>query len=358
MNEPPLPPSAAPPPNGTAAAPRPGPGAEAERPADGPDLKTVMLDLWQRAGLSGEPLDQGGTSGTSGAPGRTGSAGLTGLTGLTGLPPAAGAAAARNPAGTGGSGGLRLAGALGRGLLDLIYPPCCPITGQDLAQSPNPWLARAVVEALPVLAAPQCLRCSAPLRLAGDARPNQRCRWCDECTGAFDRSVCLWEYSGIGRELILAFKFGGERQLAALLGAWLYAAGAARGLFSAVRWLAPVPGSQQLSSAATQENHATQLARAVAAADRAQPRPLGLEVWPEALHKIRRTQPQATLAREARLTEPAASLVCGDPARAAQETVVVVDDVLTTLATASEAARALTAAGARQVRLLALARTL
>ncbi|HTL53095.1 MAG TPA: hypothetical protein VL860_11000 [Planctomycetota bacterium] len=170
--------------------------------------------------------------------------------------------------------------------------------------------------------------------------------------------MCLWEYEAAGRDLVLTFKFGGQRNLAILLGRWLYAVARERELFQGAKWLAPAPGSQQLSALVADENHAIQLARAIAAADAAAARPIGLRVLPQALAKVRATTPQALLPLAKRLAEPANSMVYSANVSIQGECVILIDDVLTTLATATEAARALTAAGAREVRLLALARTL
>ncbi len=90
-------------------------------------------------------------------------------------------------------------------------------------------------------------------------------------------------------------------------------------------------------------------------------RSLGLTCLRWGLVKLRATRDQATLADAAlrrtnvtgafRASRPGAAAVCG-------RAVILVDDVLTTGATAADCARALHDAGARDVRVLAFARTL
>jgi len=67
-------------------------------------------------------------------------------------------------------------------------------------------------------------------------------------------------------------------------------------------------------------------------------------------------RPQASLPRSERLRAPSGTVVVADPRRVEGRTVLLVDDVLTTGATASEAARVLRRAGAARVLVAVAAR--
>ena len=81
---------------------------------------------------------------------------------------------------------------------------------------------------------------------------------------------------------------------------------------------------------------------------------LGIPLDETALRRTRKGRAQAGLTREERLVN-AAGLFRADPDRAAGRRVLLVDDVITTGATAAACARALTAAGAEWVAVAGLA---
>lgn len=81
---------------------------------------------------------------------------------------------------------------------------------------------------------------------------------------------------------------------------------------------------------------------------------LGIPLDETALRRTRKGRAQAGLTREERLVN-AAGLFRADPGRAAGRRVLLVDDVITTGATAAACARALTAAGAEWVAVAGLA---
>lgn len=78
-------------------------------------------------------------------------------------------------------------------------------------------------------------------------------------------------------------------------------------------------------------------------------RALGLPVAPRALRRIRRTQAQPGLGAAERRVNLAGAFVVCHPATVSGRHVVLVDDVLTTGATANACAGALRAAGASRV---------
>jgi len=83
---------------------------------------------------------------------------------------------------------------------------------------------------------------------------------------------------------------------------------------------------------------------------------LGSAVWEQVLQRTRWTRPQVELSGDERRRNVRDAFRVTDAARLQGKALLLVDDVLTTGATISEAARALKAAGAAQVDVFALAR--
>jgi ComF family protein len=143
-------------------------------------------------------------------------------------------------------------------------------------------------------------------------------------------------------------KFRGRRRLASLLGR----EAARRWVLSGDLWgaaaLVPVPLSRKRRRERGY-NQAALIARAVS-------RESGIPIRARILKKIRERPPQAGLSREARRKNVAGVYRASLPPSLRGETLLLVDDVLTTGATADSASRALLAAGAGAVDVLALAR--
>jgi ComF family protein len=183
-----------------------------------------------------------------------------------------------------------------------------------------------------------CARCGA----AGAAGP---CARCAAEPPAWDWARAAAEYEGVARDAIHAFKFDGKTALARPLAAlvaeqWGVAVG------SDVAALVPVP----LARGRRRErgfNQAALLAGRLGAR-------LGVPVRAGWLARVRATRPQSDLGAAERRANVRGAFAA--PATVAGRHVVVVDDVLTTGATAAECARALRLAGAARVGVLTVAR--
>lgn len=196
-------------------------------------------------------------------------------------------------------------------------------------------LCTACVARLPRILDPVCDRCGVPsLRSA--------CVRCRAAPPAFRRARAPFAYAGPARDALIAFKLAGERRAVRALAAEMAAAAAGTLAGDAMCFVPALPRA----SRARGFNPAEALARAVA------PR-LRIPVVP-LIRKVRETADQAGLLRPARL----ANLRGAFRANGAPEEVLLVDDVMTTGATAEECARALQTAGARLVDVLTLARSL
>jgi ComF family protein len=177
------------------------------------------------------------------------------------------------------------------------------------------------------------------------------CRACLRRPPAFARAVALGPYrADLGNPNVLArtvqcLKYRGHRTLAAPLAALL----AARYPFAADALLVPVPlHTARLRSRGF--NQALLLARGLA-------RRRSLALAPRLLMRVRPTEEHARLDAEARRrnVRDAFRIRSGTPL--AGRSVVLVDDVLTTGATADACARTLRAAGAGRVDVYTVGRT-
>ncbi len=235
-------------------------------------------------------------------------------------------------------------------VLDLVYPALCPACGVALGVARRDPLCGACWAGVTRIGPPSCARCGLPFLTFGDdgARwPGGLCAGCAAEPPAYDYARAAAIYAGPLREAVHALKFERRRALAAPL-ADLIAEQCLAGLPAPVDALVPVP----LGPARERErgfNQATLLAERLATA-------VAAPVRPRWLTRARPTQPQSDLgAAERRLNVrnafAASTAVAG-------RHVIVVDDVLTTGATAADCARALKAAGARMVGVLAVARAL
>lgn len=216
-------------------------------------------------------------------------------------------------------------------MADLLYPQQCLGCGRLVRGG----LCHACLVNLPRPGPEVCRRCGAPTTVA-----VAKCRECRKARFAFDvaRQAVLFT-SGV-REAILRLKYRSERALADALGL-LLAEVAATFDPRPCTWVPS--GQRRLRERGF--DHARLLAEACAGR-------LGLPISP-LLIRACQTRPQVGLEPDVRRTNVKGAFACPcvPPSR-----VLVIDDVFTTGATASEAARALKAAGADHVRVLCLAR--
>jgi len=212
--------------------------------------------------------------------------------------------------------------------LDVVFPPRCA----GCARGDWPFCGDCR-DALVVLEPPWCERCGRPARdsIAG-------CGDCPPAPLASSRAPFLYE--GPARAAILRLKFSGWRNVAAALADAMVAVGP--GPADAVTWV-PLAGPRLAERGYDQ---ARALALAVGARLRLPVAPFVRRVIP--------TLPQARRSgTERRAAMRGAFAPRGGPP---PERVLLVDDVLTTGATASACAQAIVGMGARRVTLLTAAR--
>lgn len=188
----------------------------------------------------------------------------------------------------------------------------------------------------------RCLGCGLRLSVGG-----ARCGACLDTPLPFERCLCAVDYGAPWDRLIAGFKYGGQVDLADILSARLHQA-----LDDAAAWpdlVLPVPLAPE-RLAERGYNQAWELARRVA-------RRAGRPASATALQRPLARAPQAGLGRQERRRNLQGAFAVPDASRVAGLRVALVDDVLTTGATAAEATQALRAAGVRAVQVWALART-
>lgn len=236
---------------------------------------------------------------------------------------------------------------LGRRGLDLLLPPRCIVTRQivdrDGAVAPSAWAT------LTFIAAPFCESCALPFAFdAGDDGETLLCGACIADPPAFSRTRAALLYDDSSRDMILRFKHGDQTHAVTTFAPWLARAG--QHVLEGADMIVPVP-LHRWRLLARRYNQAALLAAAVA-------KRTGLVHLPDALIRNRATPSQGhrkAVERKANLR----GAIKVHPRHAVGlkgKVIVLVDDVMTTGATANECGRILKRAGAADVRVLALAR--
>jgi len=196
------------------------------------------------------------------------------------------------------------------------------------------------------LAAPACACCGYPFEF--ETPPGTLCAACRRRLPDFARARAVFAYDDVSRGLILSFKHADRIHGAPAFGRWLARAGAA--LTPDADLIVPVP-LHRWRLFARRYNQSALLAHALG---RAVDRPVAVDL----LVRRRRTPPQGRLSRSARIRNMRGAFAVRPRwrARLRGARILLVDDVLTTGATAEACARALVRAGANAVDVLTLAR--
>jgi ComF family protein len=230
-------------------------------------------------------------------------------------------------------------------LIDLVYPPRCPLCGEGLAAQGG--LCSACWQELAIPGEPACALCQRPF---GDGMPEGAiCAPCLADPPRHDGVAAGTLYNDASRKLVLAFKHGRRIALAPLLARMV----AARLPQLDGDWVAvPVP-LHRLRLWKRGFNQSALLAREIA-------RLSGAEVMVDGLVRRKRTPSLGGLGRKAR-ARVLSGAIAVNPQRAVRlkgAQVLLVDDVMTSGATSRACVSTLKRAGARKVVIACFARVL
>ena len=231
-----------------------------------------------------------------------------------------------------------------RHALDTALPPLCPTCraplGDDAGLCASCWSKLSFIEK------PFCARLGIPFTY--DPGPGLLSMEAIAAPPAYDRARAAVRYDDVARALVLSFKSGDRLDLAPMMGQWMARAGSE--LLAGADALLPVPLHWR-SLWSRRFNQSAALAGAIS-------RSSGVPVLHEALKRVRATPQQVGLSKTERAdnVQGAFKVPPEHKAQVAGRRLVLIDDVLTSGATADTCARALLRAGAAHVDVLVFAR--
>lgn len=239
--------------------------------------------------------------------------------------------------------GARLAG---RAVLDLLLPPSCVLCATSVA-APGLLCAQCFART-GFISEPCCVRCGVPFAATGQGGSDHLCPACREAPPGYGRARAALRYDAHARRLILPFKHADRTELAETLAPHMARAGAA--LLAEADLLVPVP-LHRARLFHRRYNQAALLAFALG-------RRAGRPVLPDALQRVRATVSlgHASAAERAAALADAFAVRRSRADRLRGQRVLLIDDVMTSGATANGCVAALLAGGAAAVDVLVAAR--
>ena len=230
-------------------------------------------------------------------------------------------------------------------LLDFLLPPLClnchEAVGGHQSLCPECW------KKVHFISQPCCATCGVPFDMT--VEEGTLCGECLAFPPVFKSARSAMIYDEASKRLVLSLKHGDRLHPVPAMASWMQRAGDA--LLTAADVIVPVP-LHRWRLFSRRYNQAALLAQALG-------RHTGKPVGVDALRRVRATPSQGHMNREQREKNLAGAIRLNPrhSEKIKNRNVVLVDDVLTTGATANECSRVLLAAGASAVDVLTLTRT-
>lgn len=249
-----------------------------------------------------------------------------------------------------------------RGLADLLFPPTCASCSVELEVPTRAGRAVQICDAcldeLEIFSPPMCVQCGAPVSGIGllESQPSERkprLIGCYRCAGRkywFDQTIALGEYSGALSDNVLRMKQAAGDALSLAMGRLL--GDLRREQFQQLKpdVVVPIP-AHWCRRLVHRTNSAALLAEVLAGQ-------LCVPLAERLLRRSRHTSPQTRFKPTARWENVKGAFKVRGGYHLLDAHVLLVDDVLTTGATCSEAAKALRKAGAARVTVAVVARAI
>jgi ComF family protein len=236
--------------------------------------------------------------------------------------------------------------ALGRAAFDLLVPPHCP-TCDEPVSAPGLFCA-ACFNRAGFATDPCCAVCGVMFAYAAQGGPEGLCPGCRAVPPAYSLARAAFRYDSHSRGLILPFKHADRTEHARMLATHMARTG--RALLREAEILVPIPLHRRRLFR-RRYNQAALLARWLSKVSRVQ-------VVPDGLIRHRATAPLGDKTAEERhaLLDGVFTVRPSRAAAIAERRVLLVDDVMTSGATANACAEVLRSAGAVDVMILVAAR--
>ena len=239
--------------------------------------------------------------------------------------------------------------------MDLVFPRACSLCRIPIIDPNCEAICTACISKI-TTPERRCMRCSAPLGagvrdVTGDRPSNKTsCYYCKRRKWSFRRAHCYTAYHGTAALATKKIKQSSHEPLAIEIGTrignWLKQLDT----FDSKDFACVIPVPQHwLRRMMVRYNQADVLAERIA-------REIGLPVNRHSLYRTRWTEKQGTKSIVDRLKDVRDSFACKPSKSIVGSRILLVDDVVTSGATANDAARALRLSGAARVEVVAFAR--
>lgn len=227
-------------------------------------------------------------------------------------------------------------------LLDALMPPQCLACNAVVSAPGN--LCPDCFSQFNFVTPPVCSACGVPLEVHAD--DGLLCGVCLRDPPVFTQARAVFLYETVSRPLVLKLKHGDRTDAAVHLARWMMRSGA--DLIERCDMIVPVP-LHRWRLFMRMYNQSALLANALG-------KLTGVSIAPDVLTRTKATRSQGGLDRKARRRNVGRAFSIRNEAMVKEKRVLLIDDVLTTGATANACAHVLLKAGAARVDVLVLAR--